>query len=156
MECYICYEKESSSNKFCDYLPCKCKGTNKIHFKCLEELKKKCGDTCTICKSKYGKSKEPVKKTRLDPIIISRLPEREIYRPEYVPVSRNVRIENTFTPSTIPYNRENSRRVQLISHICEDNDELYNYILQVSALESYGKNKNDKDGKIPNQCCSII
>jgi hypothetical protein len=53
MECYICYEKEKSNDKFCSNSICKCKGTNKIHVSCFEKLKQNYGDTCSICKTKF-------------------------------------------------------------------------------------------------------
>jgi hypothetical protein len=53
MSCYICLQDESKDNPFCKTLVCKCKGTNKIHESCLEEVKTKCGNRCTICNSLY-------------------------------------------------------------------------------------------------------
>jgi hypothetical protein len=53
MECYICYEKESSSDKFVKE-PCKCKGSNKIHISCLKKLIEKNGSTCSICKQTFS------------------------------------------------------------------------------------------------------
>jgi hypothetical protein len=53
MECYICCDKETKNNPFCKQQVCKCKGTNKIHESCLNELKIKCGNICSICKSSY-------------------------------------------------------------------------------------------------------
>ena len=53
MECYICYEKESSCNKFVKE-PCKCKGSNKIHTSCLKKLIEKNGIQCSICKSAFN------------------------------------------------------------------------------------------------------
>jgi hypothetical protein len=52
MECYICYDKESSSDKFVKD-PCKCKGSNKIHTSCLKKLIEKNGSTCSICKQTF-------------------------------------------------------------------------------------------------------
>ncbi len=54
-DCYICYEKETSSNKFVSN-PCQCKGTNKIHLSCLKEVIRNNGSTCTICKSEFSTS----------------------------------------------------------------------------------------------------
>lgn len=76
-DCYICYDKETSSNKFVSN-PCQCKGTNKIHQKCLNELIRNNGSTCTICKSEFkttGISRKEEKKsqyvepTRYTPLI---------------------------------------------------------------------------------------
>lgn len=53
MECYICYDKESSSDKFVKD-PCKCKGSNKIHDSCLKKLIEKNGVQCSICKSHFN------------------------------------------------------------------------------------------------------
>jgi hypothetical protein len=53
MECYICYDKEKSNDKFCSNSICKCRGTNKIHISCFEKLKREYGNTCSICKSKF-------------------------------------------------------------------------------------------------------
>ena len=53
MECYICYDKESSSDKFVND-PCKCKGSNKIHTSCLKKLIEKNGSQCSICKHTFS------------------------------------------------------------------------------------------------------
>lgn len=53
MECYICYEKESSFDKFVKD-PCRCKGSNKIHISCLKKLVEKNGSTCSICKQEFS------------------------------------------------------------------------------------------------------
>lgn len=53
MECYICYDKETSKNKFVES-PCSCKGSNKIHHECLKTLIEKNGNTCSICKSNFN------------------------------------------------------------------------------------------------------
>jgi len=53
MECYICYDKESSCDKFVND-PCKCKGSNKIHTSCLKKLIEKNGIQCSICKSVFN------------------------------------------------------------------------------------------------------
>ena len=60
MECYICYDKESSSNKFIES-PCKCKGSNKIHHSCLKKLIEKNGNQCSICKSNFNLNSKNIK-----------------------------------------------------------------------------------------------
>jgi hypothetical protein len=52
MECYICYDKETSTNKFVES-PCNCKGSNKIHHTCLKTLIEKNGNQCSICKTNF-------------------------------------------------------------------------------------------------------
>ena len=59
MNCYICLQDESKDNPFCKSLVCKCKGTNKIHESCFEEVKTKCGNRCTICNSLYKITSKP-------------------------------------------------------------------------------------------------
>jgi len=56
MECYICYDKETNSNKFCNYQPCKCKGSIAIHESCLEKLINHCNNRCTICNSIFKRN----------------------------------------------------------------------------------------------------
>lgn len=53
MECYVCYEPASSSNPFLFSTPCQCKGSIKLHNSCLKKMIETCGDSCSICKSKY-------------------------------------------------------------------------------------------------------
>lgn len=53
MDCYICYEKETHSKRFEPNTICDCKGSTRIHTKCLEELKRNCGNTCKICRTKF-------------------------------------------------------------------------------------------------------
>jgi hypothetical protein len=53
MECYICYEKETTLDKFVKD-PCSCKGSNKIHNSCLKKLIEKNGNTCSICKKLFS------------------------------------------------------------------------------------------------------
>ena len=98
-DCYICYEKETSSKKFVSN-PCKCKGTNKIHYSCLNELIKNNGSTCTICKSEFSISESKRKEESIDYRIDSR---RHVTRDEenipnsiYYP-SRPVRHEPVIT-----------------------------------------------------------
>jgi len=131
MDCYICYEKETKSNNFCSHSPCNCKGTNKIHIKCLEELKQKCGDICSICKSKF------------------KIPSKN----DIVPITKNIHIIEPELVITRSNNIENIRSNRIIRELCNGDDELYNYILQVSALESYSNNERNKVSK---NCCSII
>jgi hypothetical protein len=49
MECYICLEKETSDNPFCENI-CSCKGY-KLHKSCFCELYEK--QICSICKTVY-------------------------------------------------------------------------------------------------------
>ena len=60
MSCYICLQDETKKNPFCKTLVCKCKGTNKIHQSCFEEVKTKCGNRCTICNSLYKITKNSI------------------------------------------------------------------------------------------------
>jgi hypothetical protein len=141
MDCYVCYEKETKSNKFCDYAPCKCKGTNKIHINCLEELKQKCGNKCTVCKSIFREKNNIVPFQPKIDIIESRLP-----------ITRSNTIDLYRSETVTPNRFENIRTNQIVTELCNGDDELYNYVLQVSAMESYNKsrvNKNHTD------CCTI-
>ena len=47
--CCICHVEETEECRFVDPNPCACKGTNKIHYNCLEELIR-ITDTCGVCR----------------------------------------------------------------------------------------------------------
>ena len=78
-DCYVCYEKETSSNKFVSN-PCQCKGTNKIHISCLKEVIRNNGSICTICKSEFSISdterKEESRGYRVDSMRYPPIPAR--------------------------------------------------------------------------------
>jgi hypothetical protein len=189
MECYICYDKETKSNKFCSYQPCKCSGTNKIHEKCLEEVISKCGNICSVCKFPFKENKKSSviqnRSSRIaeivgrDSVIISHpiLPERELERTrereresertrERERESERIRereLERTRERELErTQNREN--RDIIIKDLYGDDKDLYNYVLQISALEDlYEKSKQKKketlidrfDGKKKKNDCVI-
>jgi hypothetical protein len=111
-DCYICYEKETSYNKFMTN-PCQCKGTNKIHKTCLQELIQKNGSTCSICKSQFiihekiaDTKQEDLRKVRID------------FKPRYKPIESSdhyayqeaPRIDSRIYPSRpIQNHSENNR-----------------------------------------------
>jgi len=54
--CYICYEEESTNNKFLPLDSCQCSQANRIHEKCQSLLNDKY--RCCICKSFYKNIKD--------------------------------------------------------------------------------------------------
>lgn len=115
--CYICYEREISSNKFVSN-PCQCKGTNKIHQSCLQELIRNNGSTCTICKSEFNRSekkidtnKEKDKSYRIDSI---RYPSKTTYKSiesvDHYDYQEAPRIDSIFHPSRPTHNYQNENR----------------------------------------------
>ena len=174
MECYICYDKETRSNKFCNYQPCKCSGTNKIHEKCLEEVKDKCGNICSVCKFPFKESKNSSviqnRSSRIaemigrNSVVIShpileecemertrereretertrereREMERTREREREMERTREREMERT-------RERERENRDVIIKDLYGDDKDLYNYVLQISALEDlYEKSKQKK------------
>jgi len=156
MECYICYDKETRSNKFCNYQPCKCSGTNKIHEKCLEEVKDKCGNICSVCKFPFKESKNSSviqnRSSRIaemigrnsvvisHPILEERETERTREREREMERTREREMERTRERE-----RERENRDVIIKDLYGDDKDLYNYVLQISALEDlYEKSKQKK------------
>ncbi len=60
MSCYICLDKESYKNPFCDIRICNCKGTNRIHATCYSNLRFNGIHSCSICKTTF---RQDVKRT---------------------------------------------------------------------------------------------
>jgi hypothetical protein len=130
MECYICYDKETKSNPFCNYQPCKCKGTNKIHESCFEKLRINCGNKCSICKSIYS-NKNNINNN----------------------VTVNVKNYSTSTNTLYYYQKE---IIDLeLNYIFRDDPELLEYAKQLSGLESYKKSLI-KDSQKSSKCKCII
>jgi hypothetical protein len=53
MSCYLCLDKETLNNTFCDTNICNCKGSNRIHKICYSKLRFNGENICSICKSPY-------------------------------------------------------------------------------------------------------
>lgn len=51
-QCYVCYCEETSENPFCENTICKCKGSNRIHQKCFQNLPNQ--EFCSICRTNFS------------------------------------------------------------------------------------------------------
>lgn len=119
MECYICYDKESSSNKFVNN-PCKCKGSNKIHTSCLKKLIEKNGSTCSICKQTFS-----LNNTKIYDSPDSFEKSKHTYKPETKYDSSQRREDYTFEENNQNYRYEDKNNIIYYTYV---GDGTYRYV----------------------------
>lgn len=95
MECYICYDKESSLDKFVKN-PCHCKGSNKIHTSCLKKLIDKNGSTCSICKQSFQLDFAKKTNKTYDNYEVDIDYDQELIHDNYTYEDKNISIQYTY------------------------------------------------------------